>query len=70
MKEGAVATGHSTATSVWVLAIIGAAVGYGYYDIGLILAAANIGVLLIPMRAPARSAALEEVSRVDQRATM
>ena len=70
MNEGAVATGHATAASVWVVGIIGAAVGYGYYDIGLILAAANIAVLLIPARAPARSTAPEEVSRVDQRATM
>jgi putative Mg2+ transporter-C (MgtC) family protein len=41
MKEGAVATGLATAASVWVVGIIGAAVGYGYYDIGLNLAAAN-----------------------------
>ena len=54
MKEGAVATGHATAASVWVVGILGAAVGYGYYDIGLILAAANIAVLLIPTRAPGR----------------
>jgi putative Mg2+ transporter-C (MgtC) family protein len=59
MKEGAVATGHATAASIWVVGIIGAAVGYGYYDIGLILAAANIAVLLIPTRAPARSTAPE-----------
>ena len=70
MKEGAVATGHATAASVWVVGIIGAAVGYGYYDIGLILAAANLAVLLIRTRFPTRSAAPGEVSRVDQRATM
>jgi putative Mg2+ transporter-C (MgtC) family protein len=69
MKEGAVATGHATAASVWVVGIIGAAVGYGYYDIGLILAAANLTVLLIRARFPARSAAPEDNSQVDERAT-
>ena len=68
MKEGAVATGHATAASVWVVGIIGAAVGYGYYDIGLILAAANLAVLLIRTRFPTRSAAPEDISLVDQRA--
>ena len=65
MKEGAVATGHATAASVWVVGIIGAAVGYGYYDIGLILAAANLAVLLIRARFPTRAAAPEDISRVD-----
>ena len=65
MKEGAVATGHATAASVWVVGIIGAAVGYGYYDIGLILAAANLAVLLIRTRFPTRAAAPEDISRVD-----
>jgi putative Mg2+ transporter-C (MgtC) family protein len=68
MKEAAVATGHATAASVWVVGIIGAAVGYGYYDIGLILGAANLAVLLIGARFPTRSAAPEDISRVDQRA--
>jgi putative Mg2+ transporter-C (MgtC) family protein len=30
MKEGAIATGHATAASVWVVGILGTAVGYGY----------------------------------------
>ena len=55
LKEGAVATGRATAASVWVVGVIGAAVGYGYYDIGLLLAAANLAVLLIRVRSPARS---------------
>ena len=65
MKEGAVATGHATAASVWVVGIIGAAVGYGYYDIGLNLAAANLAVLLIRARFPTRSTAPEDISQVD-----
>jgi putative Mg2+ transporter-C (MgtC) family protein len=32
-----------TAASVWVVGIISTAVGYGYYDIGIILAAVNLG---------------------------
>jgi putative Mg2+ transporter-C (MgtC) family protein len=68
MKEGAVATGHATAASVWVVGIIGAAVGYGYYDIGLILAAANLAVLVIRARFPTRSAAPGDISQVDHRA--
>ena len=62
IKEGVAVTGHATAASVWTVGIIGAAVGYGYYDIGLILAAANLAVLLL--RAPflGRSAASENSS--------
>jgi putative Mg2+ transporter-C (MgtC) family protein len=63
IKEGAGTTGHATAASVWVVGIIGAAVGYGYYDIGLILAAANLAVLLIRVRFPARSAAPEDIDQ-------
>ena len=65
VKKGAVPTGHATAASVWVVGIIGAAVGYGYYDIGLILAAANLAVLLIRARIPTRSAAPEDISQLD-----
>lgn len=53
IKEGAAIGGHATAASVWTVGIIGAAVGYGYYDIGLILAAANLAVLML--RAPLRA---------------
>jgi putative Mg2+ transporter-C (MgtC) family protein len=63
IKEGSVTTGHATAASIWVVGIIGAAVGYGYYDIGLILAAANLAVLLIRVRFPAGSPAPEDVDQ-------
>jgi len=46
--------------------IIGAAVGYGYYDIGIILAAANLGTLLIRVRVSANSPEPAAVSQ-DQR---
>jgi putative Mg2+ transporter-C (MgtC) family protein len=57
IRQGDVTTGNATAASVWVVGIIGAAVGYGYYDIGIILAAANLAVLLIRARASANSSA-------------
>lgn len=45
MRQGEAMTGSTTAASIWTVGIIGAAVGYGYFDIGLILAAANFAVL-------------------------
>jgi putative Mg2+ transporter-C (MgtC) family protein len=55
IRQGDITTGNATAASVWVVGIIGAAVGYGYYDIGIILAAANLGTLLIRVRVSANS---------------
>jgi len=51
MRQGDSTTGNATAASIWTVGIIGAAVGYGYFDIGLILAAANLAVL--KLRIPA-----------------
>ena len=62
IRQGDVTTGNATAASVWVVGIIGAAVGYGYYDIGIILAAANLAVLLIRARVSANSPAPAGVS--------
>jgi putative Mg2+ transporter-C (MgtC) family protein len=50
MRQGDSTTGNATAASIWTVGIIGAAVGYGYFDIGLILTAANLAVL--KFRAP------------------
>jgi putative Mg2+ transporter-C (MgtC) family protein len=36
--------------SIWTVGIMGAAVGYGYYDIGIILTVANLAVLMLRMR--------------------
>jgi putative Mg2+ transporter-C (MgtC) family protein len=47
IKQGDSTTGHATAASIWTVGIMGAAVGYGYYDIGIILAAANFTVLML-----------------------
>jgi putative Mg2+ transporter-C (MgtC) family protein len=53
IRQGDVTTGNATAASIWVVGIMGAAVGYGFYDIGIILAAANLALLVIrtPFRA-------------------
>jgi putative Mg2+ transporter-C (MgtC) family protein len=45
IRQGDYTTGTATAASIWTVGIIGAAVGYGYFDIGIILAAANLAVL-------------------------
>ena len=63
IKEGAATTGHATAASVWTVGIIGAAVGYGYYDIGIILAVANLAVLLIRLRISGNSSAPDDASQ-------
>jgi len=47
IKQGDSTTGHATAASIWTVGIMGAAVGFGYYDIGIILAAANFTVLML-----------------------
>ena len=62
IRQGDITTGNATAASVWVVGIIGAAVGYGYYDIGIILAAANLAVLLIRVQVSANSPAPADVS--------
>src|SRR6516164_3132617 len=45
IRQGDFTTGHATAASIWTVGIMGAAVGYGYYDIGIILTMANLAVL-------------------------
>jgi putative Mg2+ transporter-C (MgtC) family protein len=57
IRQGDITTGNATAASIWTVGVIGAAVGYDYYDIGIILAAANLGVLLIPTPLRAGSSA-------------
>lgn len=41
LKQGRRATGTATAASLWTTGALGAAVGYGLYDIALILAVIN-----------------------------
>jgi hypothetical protein len=43
--------------------IIGAAVGYGYYDIGIILTAANLAVLLVRERASADTSTAADINQ-------
>jgi putative Mg2+ transporter-C (MgtC) family protein len=50
IRQGDFTTGHATAASIWTVGIMGAAIGYGYYDIGIILTMANLAVLMLRMR--------------------
>ena len=59
MRQGDITTGSATAASIWTVGVMGAAVGYGYYDIGLILAAANLAVLMLRTPLSQRSASSE-----------
>jgi putative Mg2+ transporter-C (MgtC) family protein len=45
LKAGATTFGTATAASILNTGVVGAAVGFGYYDIGLVLALANFFVL-------------------------
>jgi len=60
MRQGDQTTGNATAASIWTVGIIGAAVGFGYFDIGIILAVANLAVLKFRMPAAARRPAPPE----------
>ena len=60
IRQGDITTGSATAASVWTVGVIGAAVGYGYYDIGIILAAANFAVLVLRAPLPGRSPSSED----------
>ncbi len=53
IRQGDLTTGHATAASIWAVGIMGAAVGFGYYDIGIILALANLAVLAVRRRSSA-----------------
>jgi putative Mg2+ transporter-C (MgtC) family protein len=66
IRQGDFTTGHATAASIWTVGIMGAAVGYGYYDIGIILTAANLAILLI--RAPLRRPVAQSDAPSDRRA--
>ena len=59
MRQGDITTGTDTAASVWTVGVIGAAVGYGYYDIGIILASANFAVLMLRAPLPGHSSVPE-----------
>ena len=63
IRQGDWATGHATAASIWTVGIMGAAVGYGYYDIGIMLAAANFVVLMLRRRSPEGSSTPERPRR-------
>ena len=47
LKSGNTVHGTATAASIWNVGVIGAAVGFGFYDLGLILALANFLILAV-----------------------
>jgi putative Mg2+ transporter-C (MgtC) family protein len=59
IRQGDITTGNATAASIWAVGVMGAAVGYGFYDIGIILAAANFAVLMMQAPFPGRSSSPE-----------
>lgn len=46
LKSGTATHGTATAASILNTGVVGASVGFGYYDIGLVLAAVNFLILL------------------------
>ncbi|MBQ7416003.1 MAG: MgtC/SapB family protein [Oscillospiraceae bacterium] len=64
MREGATVKGLTTAASVWTVACLGIAAGYGYYAVaaaGLIFAFITLTILeLVQHHLPGRAHALEE----------
>lgn len=49
-KEGRTVRGTATAVSIWTTAIMGAAVGYGLFDVALVLSLINILTLRVLVR--------------------
>ena len=62
LKQGEQASGTATAASLWATGALGAAVGYGLYDIAVILSAVTYVTLryLSPVKAAAREAAADD----------
>lgn len=75
LKDGGTVRGTATAASVWNVGVVGAAVGYGYYDIGFVLALINFVTLrlLLPLKqeirspGPAGSSSPRHQGRADER---
>lgn len=66
LKDGAAVIGTATAASLWSTGIMGAAVGFGLYDIGIVLSVLNLATLrlLLPLKKhTASSGSKPETSR-------
>ena len=61
LKQGSKASGTATAASLWATGALGAAVGYGLYDIAFVLALTTF--LTLRGSRPIKAAAQEEKSR-------
>lgn len=72
LKYGAAVRGTATAASIWNVGVVGAAVGYGLYDIGLVLSLINFLTLRCLPRPRQELEALREPdqsARSDERPT-
>ena len=60
LKDGGSVVGTATAASLWATGIMGAAVGFGLYDIGVVLSVINFATLrwLLPLKRHARNSRL------------
>ena len=67
IRQGEATIGNATAASIWTVGIIGAAVGYGYFDIGIILTVANLLVLKFRTPLPLRPAGPADTRSEDRR---
>lgn len=65
LKHGTQALGTATAASLWATGALGAAVGYGLYDIALILSA--VTYVTLRYLAPLKDAAREADAKDDRR---
>lgn len=65
LKHGMQASGTATAASLWATGAVGAAVGYGLYDIGVVLSA--VTYVTLRYLAPVNHVAHEATSQVDRR---
>lgn len=63
LKEGGKATGTATAASLWATGALGAAVGYGLYDIAVVLSLTTF--LTLRCARPMKKAANEGASNED-----
>lgn len=65
LKHGTQALGTATAASLWATGALGAAVGYGLYDIAVILSAVTYVTLryLAPLKDAARETAIQDDRR-------
>ncbi len=64
LKDGRTVVGTATAASLWNTGVIGAAVGFGLYDIGIVLSVVNLATLRL--LSPFKQEPSETKARTDE----